>query len=86
MSNFMIYRNLSFEKQASWWQYSLVLAELETKLKSNVKILGRVRNALGRFVATPKIRCGLCAIVYCWRHGQKYNVHGDYVDGRKRYL
>lgn len=43
-------------------KYSLVMAELDSKLKTDVKLLVRCRNALGRFVATLEIRCGDCAI------------------------
>ncbi len=50
-------------------KYSLIVAELDSLFKSKVKLLGKPRNALGRYVATSKIRCGLCALVYCIRHG-----------------
>lgn len=67
-----------FRYTASYWQYCLVMAELESKLKLNIKLLGKPRNALGRFVATTQIRCGLCAIFYCIRHDKlkEFDWHG----------
>ena len=47
-------------------QYSMVIAELDEVNYLGVKLLVRVRNSLGRFVATLGIRCGYCALVYCY--------------------
>ncbi len=49
----------------SYLKYSMCVAELDSLGENSIMLLGKPRNALGRFVATFKIRCGNCALVYC---------------------
>ncbi len=77
MINYMDLYMLGFWDKPLYLKYSLVLAELAFKQKADVKLLVRSRNALGRYVATLGIRCGLCAFLHPeLLHSNRCGYHG----------